>query len=85
MKFGKITGTTMYGVQDDGHDGTFTLSEKLDTYKYWSSWLPPGRRQLLTSFGTSSVHHDVIKAMDHFDAVIVPLQWHKDVLQKEGV
>ena len=89
MTFGKVSGrfflTPHLGITDDGDIDTYTLSELIETYKYWHTWHPPGIKKLFTMFATSSVHHEVIDAMEHFDEVWVPFPYLRDVLVREGL
>jgi glycosyltransferase involved in cell wall biosynthesis len=92
VKFGKIVGRFFLkkdlGLYDDDTPDLITISELVETYPLWPTWikeLPEKRKQLFTMFETSDVHPDVIENMKLFDKVIVPYDYLKDILRKYGV
>ena len=92
VDFGKIVGRFYLkqdlGLDDDDTPDLTTVSELIETYPMWSSWvrdIPTKRKQLFTMFETSDVHPDIIKAMKVFDKVIVPYDYLKNILVAHGV
>jgi len=92
MKFGKIYGRFFLkqdlGIEDDDTPHTVTISELMETFTLWPSWIQgfPGKSvKLFTMFETSDVHPDIIKNMKLFDKVIVPFDYLKDILVGHGV
>lgn len=92
MKFGKIYGRFFLKQHldqpDDDTPDLCTISELIETYPMWSQWIqqvPESRVQLYTMFETSDVHPDIIENMKHFEKVVVPFDYLKDILVKHGV
>ena len=91
--FGKIYGRFFLpdylGITDDGTSDTCTVSELIETYPYWNSFIqqlfPHYKiKKLFTMFETSDVHPDIINQMKLFDEVIVPFDYLKEILEKNG-
>lgn len=76
-------------IHGDDTPDTATLSELLETFPLWEKFVKEnpyfGHKQLFTMFETSDVHPDVIEAMKHFDRVIVPYDYLKEILISHGV
>lgn len=76
-------------LDDDDTPDTWTISELVETFPAWSTWiksLPPVKnKQLYTMFETSDVHPEIIESMKLFDKVIVPLGYLRDILVRHGV
>ena len=92
MKFGKIYGRFFLkqdlGIEDDDTPNTITISELIETFALWPGWIqnfPCKKVQLFTMFETSDVHPDIIKNMKLFDKVVVPVDYHKEILVGYGV
>ena len=92
MVFGKVFGrffvTPHLGIENDGDEGVTTFSELIETYKHWPmivQQLPGTYKQLYTMFETSDVHPDIIRCMNVFDKIIVPLPYLRDILVNHGV
>jgi len=92
MKFGKIYGRFFLKQHldqpDDDTPDLCTISELIETYPMWFQWIqqvPESRVQLYTMFETSDVHPDIIENMKHFEKVVVPFDYLKDILVKHGV
>lgn len=92
--FGKVIGRFFLpdylGITDDGTIDTCTISELLETYPYWKTFIRQLSHQykikkLFTMFETSDVHPDVIDQMKLFDEIIVPFDYLKEVLEKNGL
>ena len=91
--YGKVLGRIFLqrdlGIIDgDDTPDTVTLSELVETYPYWEEFtkhIPFKTKQLVTMFETSDVHPDIIEAMKHFDRVIVPFPYLREILEKHGV
>src|SRR5210317_350633 len=90
--FGKIVGRFYLkqdlDLEDDETLDTVTVSELIETFTLWPSWIQgfPGKSvQLFTMFETSDVHPDIIENMKLFDKVIVPYDYLKNVLTRHGV
>lgn len=67
-----------------------TLSELIETYEMWEPFVRDARRRyarviLFTMFETNDVHPDIIARMKHFDKVVVPFDYLKDILERHGV
>ena len=76
------------GIAQDDTPDTCTLSELLETFEMWESFVrqaPFKTKQLFTMFETSDVHPDVLHAMKLFDRVIVPFEYLKNILLGHGV
>lgn len=92
--FGQIYGRFFLGqylglTRDDTPD-TATLSELIETYDHWESFVRDARQkygnvQLFTMFETDDVHPHIIECMKHFDRVIVPFDYLKEILERHGV
>ena len=92
ISFGRVIGRFFLGqhlgIDGDDTPDTCTLSEILETFEAWENFVkqaPYKTKQLFTMFETSDVHPDIIAAMKHFDKVIVPFDYLKDILVKNGV
>lgn len=90
--FGKIYGRFYLkqdlGLEDDDTPDTCTISELIETFPVWKTWIksfPQKNKQLFTMFETSDVHSEIIENMKLFDKVIVPYDYLKDILVKHGV
>ena len=73
--FGRFFVEQDLGITCDDTPDTCTLSELVETFEAWSSFIqqvPFKVKQLFTMFETSDVHPDIIKCMKLFDRVIVP-------------
>jgi len=93
MVFGKVSGRFFIGPHlglehgDDTPD-TATLSELIETFPYWEQIvprMPSSWKQLYTMFETSDVHPDIIKSMRHFNRVLVPFPYLRDILAGHGI
>ena len=76
------------GITHDETPDTCTLSEIIETFESWGSFInqmPFQTKQLFTMFETSDVHPDIIIAMKLFDRVIVPFDYLKNILINNGV
>jgi glycosyltransferase involved in cell wall biosynthesis len=76
------------GIEDDDTPDTVTISEIIETYPLWETWLsrlPFKNKQLFTMFETSDVHPKIIEKMKLFDKIIVPYDYLKNILVKHGV
>lgn len=92
--FGKIYGRYFLGqylglIHDD-EVGTTTLSELIETYDHWETFVRDARQkyekvQLFTMFETDDVHPYIIECMKHFDKVIVPFDYLKEILESHGI
>ena len=91
--FGKVYGRFFLpdylGITDDGTPDTCTVSELIETYPHWNSFIQQLSSQykikkLFTMFETSDVHPDIINQMKLFDEVIVPFDYLKEILEKNG-
>jgi len=92
--FGKIYGRFFLeqylGITGDDDQDTATLSELIETYAHWESFLINARKTyknvyLFTMFETDDVHPDIIASMKQFDKVIVPFDYLKEILDKHGI
>lgn len=92
--FGQIYGRFFLGqylgLLRDDTPNTATLSELIETYDHWESFVRDARQkygkvQLFTMFETDDVHPHIIKCMKHFDKVIVPFDYLKEILERHGV
>ena len=86
--FGRFFLEQHLGITYDETPDTCTLSELVETFESWSSFInqmPFQIKQLFTMFETSDVHPDIITAMKLFDRVIVPFDYLKNILNKHGV
>jgi glycosyltransferase involved in cell wall biosynthesis len=90
--YGKVYGRFFLGphlgIEGDDTPDTFTLSELVETFESWAEVVKrvPWRvKQLFTMFETSDVHPDIIKAMRVFDRVIVPFDYLKTILVRNGL
>lgn len=92
--FGKIYGrfflNQYLGITGDDEKNTATLSELVETFPLWESFVKSVKPEyeqviLFTMFETSDVHPDIIKSMKHFDKVIVPFDYLKEILEKHDV
>ena len=92
--FGKICGRFFLeqylGITEDDEQDTVTLSELLETYNHWEKFTKDARETyknvyLFTMFETDDVHPDIINSMKHFDKVIVPFDYLKEILQRHGI
>lgn len=92
--FGKIYGRFFLGqylgITEDTEQDTTTLSELLETYDHWETFARDARKTyknvyLFTMFETDDVHPDIINCMKHFDKVIVPFDYLKEILQQNGI
>ena len=92
--FGKICGRFFLeqylGITEDDEQDTVTLSELLETYNHWEKFAKDARETyknvyLFTMFETDDVHPDIINSMKHFDKVIVPFDYLKEILQRHGI
>jgi len=92
--FGKIHGRFFLqqylGITSDDTPYTFTLSDLIETYPLWESFVINARKEvkhvkLFTMFETNDVHPEIIEKMKLFDEVIVPYDYLKDILLKHGV
>jgi glycosyltransferase involved in cell wall biosynthesis len=92
--FGKIYGRIFLGqylgLTHDDEVGTVTLSELVETYDHWESFVRDARQkygkvQLFTMFETNDVHPYIIECMKHFDKVIVPFDYLKEILERRGI
>jgi len=91
--FGKVFGRFFLpdylGIFYDDTPNTCTISELIETYQQWGEMLKQlhkfKTKKLFTMFETSDVHPDIIKEMKLFDEVIVPFQYLKEILEKNGI
>jgi len=89
--FGRIFLPDYLGItDDDGTPDTCTVSELIETYPHWRSFLrqlSPHYKtiKLFTMFETSDVHPLIIQEMKVFDQVIVPFDYLKEILEKNGI
>jgi hypothetical protein len=92
--FGKIYGRFFLGqylgLTHDDEVGTTTLSELIETYDHWEAFVRDARQkyekvQLFTMFETDDVHPHIIDCMKHFDKVIVPFDYLKEILERRGI
>jgi len=92
--FGKIYGRFFLGqylgLTHDDEVGTATLSELIETYDHWEAFVRDARQkyekvQLFTMFETNDVHPHIIECMKHFDKVIVPFDYLKEILERHGI
>lgn len=92
--FGQIYGRFFLGqylgLTCDDEVGTTTLSELIETYDHWESFVLDARQkykkvQLFTMFETNDVHPHIIRCMKHFDKVIVPFDYLKEILERRGI
>jgi glycosyltransferase involved in cell wall biosynthesis len=92
--YGKVYGRFFLpdylGITDDETPDTCTVSELIETYPHWRSFvgqLAPlyKTKKLFTMFETSDVHPLVIQEMKLFDQVIVPFDYLKEILEKNGI
>lgn len=92
--FGKIYGRFFLGqylgLTHDDEVGTVTLSELIETYDHWETFVREIRQkyekvQLFTMFETDDVHPHIIECMKHFDKVIVPFDYLKEILERRGI
>ena len=86
--FGRFFVEQDLGIAQDDTPDTCTLSELLETFEMWESFVrqvPFKTKQLFTMFETSDVHPDVLDAMKLFDRVIVPFEYLKNILVGHGV
>lgn len=91
--FGKVYGRFFLpdylDITDDGTPDTCTVSELIETYPYWNQFVQQlsshyKTKKLFTMFETSDVHPDIINQMKLFDEVIVPFDYLKEILEKNG-
>jgi glycosyltransferase involved in cell wall biosynthesis len=92
--FGKIYGRFFLGqylgLTGDDTPDTTTLSELIETYDHWETFVRDARQkyekvQLFTMFETDDVHPHIINCMKHFDKVIVPFDYLKEILERHGI
>lgn len=86
--FGRFFLGQHIGITEDGTPDTFTLSELVETFESWETLVkrvPHKTKQLFTMFETSDVHPDIIKAMGVFDRIIVPFDYLKTILVRNGL
>jgi glycosyltransferase involved in cell wall biosynthesis len=92
--FGRIYGRFFLekdmGIEDDDEVGTATLSELIETYDHWETFVKDARQkykkvQLFTMFETDDVHPHIIECMKHFDKVIVPFDYLKKILERHDI
>jgi len=87
--FGRFFLEQHLGITCDDTPDTCTVSELIETYEYWQHMISTLSyykiKQLFTMFETSDVHPDIINAMKHFDRVIVPFDYLKNILVSHGV
>ena len=92
--FGKIYGrfflNQYLGLTGDDEKDTVTLSELIETFPMWESFVTNMRQKysrviLFTMFETNDVHPDIITCMKHFDKVVVPFDYLKEILDRHGV
>ncbi len=92
--FGKIHGRFFLGkdvgITHDDEIGTTTLSELIETYDHWETFVENARQkydkvQLFTMFETDDVHPYIIERMKYFDKVIVPFDYLKEILERHGI
>jgi hypothetical protein len=93
--FGKIYGRGFFiendlGITNDEELDTCTVSELIETYPYWNSFIQQlqpfyKKIKLCTMFETSDVHPDIIEQMKNFHEVIVPFDYLKEVLKNNGI
>lgn len=92
--FGKIYGrfflNQYLGLVGDDEKGTVTLSELIETFPMWESFVTNMRRDykqviLFTMFETNDVHPDIVNCMKHFDKVVVPFDYLKEILERHGI
>lgn len=90
--FGNIYGRFFLGphlglIKDDLPD-TGTFSDLVETFPWWKEatrQMPEKNKNLYTMFETSDVHPDIIKEMKHFNKVIVPFPFLKNILTNNGI
>ena len=78
------------GLTGDCTPDTATLSELIETYDIWEAFVRDARQkyekvQLCTMFETDDVHPHIIECMKHFDKVIVPFDYLKEILERRGI
>ena len=92
--FGKIHGRFFLGkdvgITHDDEKDTGTLSELIETYDQWETFIRDARQkygkvQLFTMFETTDVHPHIINCMKSFDKVIVPFDYLKEILERHGI
>jgi GDPmannose 4,6-dehydratase len=92
--FGKIYGRFFLGqylgLTHDDEVGVATLSELIETYDHWETFVTDARKtydkvQLFTMFETDDVHPHIINCMKHFDKVIVPFDYLKEILERHDI
>lgn len=92
--YGKVYGRFFLpdylGITDDGTPDTCTVSELIETYPHWRNFLNQLKphyktTKLFTMFETSDVHPLIIQEMKLFDQIIVPFDYLKEILVRNGV
>jgi len=92
--FGKIYGrfflNQYLGLTGDDEEDTVTLSELIETFPLWESFVQNMRPNyknviLFTMFETNDVHPEIIACMKNFDKVVVPFDYLKEILVGHGV
>jgi glycosyltransferase involved in cell wall biosynthesis len=78
------------GLTGDDERDTVTLSELIETFPMWEHFVIYMRREykhviLFTMFETNDVHPHIIECMKLFDKVIVPFDYHKEILELHGI
>ena len=90
--FGKVVGRFFLeqhcGITGDDEPDACTISELIETFHLWENWtsqLPFKKKYLFTMFETTDVHPVIIDAMKCFDKVIVPYDYLRDILVRQGI
>lgn len=92
--FGKIYGRFFLGqylgITHDDDEDKATLSELIETYDNWESFVRDAHKkyekvQLFTMFESNDVHPHIIECMRHFDKVIVPFDYLKEILERYDI